>query len=211
MEIRDITQILTALAADRPIFHSEADFQHSLGWEIHKRFPSARMRLEMPFRSASGSMYLDIFFVFDGMPHGIELKYKTRLLNAISNGENYHLKDQSAQDLGRYDFLLDVKRIEDLVGQGLIDRGASLFLTNDSAYWKSPRHPDTIDADFRLHDGRVVQGTLGWGSKASKGTTNGREAAISIRQTYRLSWRDYSEFGGDSYCQLRYLLVTVRK
>lgn len=90
-------------------------------------------------------MYLDIFFVFDGMSHGIELKYKTRFLNAISNGENYHLRDQAAQDLGRYDFLLDVKRIQDLVGQGLIDRGASLFLTNDSAYWKRPRHPDVID------------------------------------------------------------------
>ena len=55
------------------------------------------MRLEVPIRSALGSKYLDILFDFDGISRGVELKYKTRFLNAISKGENYHLRDQAAQ------------------------------------------------------------------------------------------------------------------
>jgi hypothetical protein len=168
------------------------------------------MRLEMPFTAASSSVHIDVFFILDEMRHGIELKCKTRSLRVTSKGEAYNLKDQAAQDLGRYDFLLDVERIEHMVSQGHIDRGASILLTNDSAYWKSPRSPGTIDADFRLHEGRILQGALRWGSRASKGTTKCREAAISLRRTYRLGWRDYSEFGGHAYAKFRYLLIGQR-
>ena len=207
MEIRDLDGILKKLSADRPIFHSEADFQHSFAWRLHERWPSASIRLEMPIRSAARSIYLDIFVIEDAVRYGIELKYKTRALRVGWHGESYELKNQAAQDIGRYDFLLDIQRIEGLKSQGLIDRGASLFLTNDSAYWKSPRVPDTIDADFRLHHGRTVQGNLGWGRKASKGTTSGREAAIFLGRSYQLEWRDYSEFTDGSYRTFRYLVL----
>jgi hypothetical protein len=38
--------ILGALALKRPIFHSEADFQHAVAWEIHSRRPELSVRLE---------------------------------------------------------------------------------------------------------------------------------------------------------------------
>ena len=31
-----VSDALEALAEQRPIFHSEADFQHAIAWEIHK-------------------------------------------------------------------------------------------------------------------------------------------------------------------------------
>lgn len=207
MEIHDLKQVLSKLSADRPVFHSEADFQHSIAWRIHERSPSAAVRLEMPFRFRARSVHVDILVDFEGVRSGIELKYKTRALWVMRAGESYELKDQSAQDLGRYDFLLDVQRIEELISQGLVDKGASLLLTNDSAYWKSPRIAGTIDAEFRLHDGRMVEGDLSWGRKASKGTTSGREASISLGRSYRLHWHDYSEFAVGSYASFRYLLL----
>lgn len=207
MKIGFLERPLRELSADRPIFHSEADFQHSLAWWIHKIWPTATIRLEMPFRFPESSIYVDIFVILGGVRYGVELKYKTRGFAQERDGEIYDLKNQSAQDIGRYDFLLDVQRIEDLKSRGLVDSGASLFLTNDSAYWKSPRSTDTVDANFRIHDGRTVQGDLGWGMNASEGTMSGREAPITLREIYRLEWRDYSNFARGSYSNFRYLML----
>jgi hypothetical protein len=46
-----VSAVLTALAKQRPIFHSEADFQHAIAWEIHKHLPRASVRLERPIAS----------------------------------------------------------------------------------------------------------------------------------------------------------------
>ena len=211
MKIQVLESALTELSADRPIFHSEADFQHSLAWRIRETSPSATIRLEMPFRFLESSIYVDIFLILEGVRYGIELKYKTRGFAHESDGETYDLKNQSAQDTGRYDFLFDLQRVENLKSRGLIDSGASLFLTNDSAYWKSPRSTDTVDANFRIHDGRMVQGDLGWGMNTSEGTMSGREAPISLRETYELRWREYSKFAGGSYSVFRYLLLESGK
>ena len=32
----DISDLLTGLAESRKVFHSEADFQHALAWQIHQ-------------------------------------------------------------------------------------------------------------------------------------------------------------------------------
>jgi hypothetical protein len=44
----DLESTLTALAFERRIFHSEADFQHALAWKLHERHPDAKIRLEVP-------------------------------------------------------------------------------------------------------------------------------------------------------------------
>lgn len=37
--------VLERLALLRPVFHSEADFQQALAWEVHSIDPSLRVRL----------------------------------------------------------------------------------------------------------------------------------------------------------------------
>lgn len=77
----------------------------------------------------------------------IELKYKTRSVwkQLPRFGENLSsevevMKNQGAQDLGKYDFWKDVRRIE-LVRKRFksIKNGLAVFLTNDPAYLKSGR------------------------------------------------------------------------
>jgi hypothetical protein len=43
-----ISEVLAALAKQRPLFHSEADFQHAIAWELHERLPRASVQLEHP-------------------------------------------------------------------------------------------------------------------------------------------------------------------
>jgi len=42
----NIEKVLVSLSRDRPVFHSEKDFQFALAWKIHEMYPRAQVRLE---------------------------------------------------------------------------------------------------------------------------------------------------------------------
>jgi len=204
----DINKIMNELAFRRPIFHSEADFQHALAWQIHHAWPECSMRLEFKPPHSIERVYLDIWAVYKETVLAIELKYKTRALDVTVAGEDFHLLDQAAQDLARYDLLKDIQRLERIVS---INKAVAyaIFLTNDSAYWKQPMDKQTVDASFRIHQGRILTGELCWGLGASKGTTRGRETPILIKGAYSFKWQDYSQLAETSYGTFRFLLVKV--
>ncbi len=205
----DMDGLMGTLADRRKVFHSEADFQHALAWHIHQAMPDSQVRLEVDVMQVEHQRrFLDIWLPLEGI--AIELKYKTRGLELEQDDEPFVLRNQSAQDQGRYDFLLDIQRLE-LMRSNLEQCKAAyaVLLTNDSSYWKVPTHRDTVDADFRVHEGRAVSGALAWAARASSGTVGGRESPIQIRGSYRLRWREYSNFPGKSYGSFRYLAVSV--
>lgn len=191
----------------RPLFHSEADFQHALAWMIRQDMPDSLIRLERPYRLDGRNVYLDLFI---GEPSrrklAIELKYKTREEIAIHEEEEFRLKNQGAQDLARYDFLWDVSRLEKLVDRGEANVGYAIFLTNDPTYWVEPKSTETIDAQFRLHEGRNLRGKLAWQGEPKSGTIKGREAPIVLRSGYSSVWRNYSKPGKSEF---RFLVWTV--
>ena len=77
-----ISRVLTALAEQRPIFHSEADFQHAIAWEIHEHALRASVRLERPVEVShlNKRLYVDDWTEQDDHVLAIELEYKTRIL-----------------------------------------------------------------------------------------------------------------------------------
>lgn len=209
----DPNETLKTLSKARPIFHSEADFQHALAWEIHRQLPRYSTRLEYPSFPGQ-SDHLDILVSGRDDLFAIELKYKTRALFGTFAGELFWLKDHSAQDHGRYDFLKDVQRLESFISARKLEcKAYAILLTNDSSYWKLARSGSTVDANFRLHEGRMVHGTLSWASTAAKGTIKKREEPIVLRGTYQLTWQGYYEAenvsAGGSYTRFRYLMVEV--
>lgn len=77
---------LTTLSKKRPVFHSEADFQHALAWEIHKNYSQSNLRLEYNPTISEGNMYLDIWVTHpNGYPTAIELKYITKKVSLQIN------------------------------------------------------------------------------------------------------------------------------
>lgn len=205
----DITRTLEALAKDRPIFHSEADFQHALAWEIHEQWPACSIRLERNPPDSDNRVYVDIWAANEGGTLAIELKYKTRALHVDVDGEIFNLRDQSAQDIGRYDYLKDIHRLEQIVSGRNEIVGYAILLTNDRSYWNLPRRNDTVDAMFRIHEGETITGELSWSPLASKGTKRGREEPIVIKGSYTLTWQDYFEPIETRCGRFRYLLVRV--
>jgi len=207
-----VPAVLAALANQRPIFHSEADFQHAIAWEIHKRLPRASVRLERPVEVShlNKRLHVDIWIVQVDHVLAIELKYKTRALQVLIGNEQYALRSQTAQDLGRYDFIKDIGRVESIVtDRAPRTSGYAILLTNDPSYWTHPRSDNTADARFRLHEGNNLRGDLGWGTGASEGTMRGREDLLQLRGSYPLGWEDYSRPAEGSYGRFRYLVVEV--
>ena len=204
-----ITSVLAELANKRPVFHSEKDFQHTLAWEIHQRWERCSIRMEFKPPYLVSRVYLDIWAADKDAILPIELKYKTRRLRVKIGNEPFDLLDQSAQDTGRYDFLKDIQRLEQIVSGRSDIVSYAIFLTNDSAYWRPPRDSQTVDASFRIHQGRILAGELRWGSGASKGTMKTREEPIFIKGVYNLDWQNYSNPSEEPYGKFKYLLVEV--
>ena len=209
----DVNRLMDHLASDRPVFHREADFQHALAWQIREVGLDPRIRLERPVKRPRSTerIYLDLWL--PGSSVAVELKYRPRKLEHWHEGEYFDLRNQSAQDTGRYDFLDDVQRLEQLSVSERIDvqAGIAIMLTNDHLYWKEPppHHEPTNDAEFRIHEGRTITGKMKWRKRAGAGTTKGREDPIRLKGSYHLQWRDYADVGDGAYRRFRYLAISI--
>ncbi len=211
----DIHNLMADLAKHRPIFHSEADFQHALAWQIHKAIPNCEIRLEMPYRVSQGNWYLDIWL--QTMEIAIELKYRTKKMEGEKDGEYFFLRNHSGYPQGRYDFLKDIQRLERVVADRKAKLGVAVLLTNESNFWKPPTREwkTTKDVNFRIHEDQRVTGELTWAVQTGAGTKKDREEPIRLKNSYHLQWQDYSNWGVQALLWLqrnsfRYLAVSVK-
>lgn len=190
------------------MFHSEADFQHELAWRIREENPNRKIRLEYPFGENDDRKYLDILVMEGDKSHAIELKYKTARLEANIKGECFSLAIHGAQPVNRHAVAKDIKRMEEFVCADKSKHTASiLFLTNDDAYWKMPNNwnwKNTMDADFRLHEGNILEGKPDW-----TGETHVDPTEIILKYKYKMHWRDYSEINSENGT-FRYLCIDVQ-
>jgi hypothetical protein len=197
---------MAKLATKRCLFHGEKDFQHALAWEM--RLSGHDIRLEYKPRTFKERAYIDVW-TRDARPVAIELKYRTCLLSIEVDQEVFELTNQSAGDHGRYDLWRDVSRLERVVASGEAAEGYAVFLTNDSSYWRAGR-AGTADEQYRMEQGKVVNGLLSWAPHTGSGTKRGREQPILLQHQYELNWHDYSDLSVPKG-RFRFLCVAVRR
>ncbi|MFB6158326.1 MAG: hypothetical protein ABEJ95_01555 [Candidatus Nanohalobium sp.] len=189
------------------IFHSEADLQHSLAMYLESELENSDIRLEREFlQDEKGKRsYLDILVISNDSKIPIELKYKTKGLETKIDGESYNLKNQQAENKNRRAVVEDIHRVEKYV-EDHGEKGYVVFLTNNGLCWNGDRarkeHPQ--DEDFRLHEGKELEGTLKW--KGSKDPE-----PISLNGTYNLSWESYNYQNQPDRkeAEFKYLLIEV--
>lgn len=106
---------------------------------------------------------------------------------------------------------VDVAGALSALADGYADYGCVLVLSNDRSYWQPPARGGSIDAAFRLHEGRVLAGTLAWAARAGAGTTKGRDTPLQLVGQYTCRWRDYSRVSlpHGRTAVFRYLLITA--
>lgn len=199
---------MAQLATRRSIFHSEADFQHALAWTIQTNHPAARVRLET--RPERG-IHLDLLVTDSGHRSAIELKYATRKVDAVVDGEHFNLPFRGAHDITRYDFCKDIWRIETMLAHGYAHSGWAVVLTDDGGYWRPGTKASPIDLAFRIYEGRSISGELAWSGLAGAGTTKHRAEALPLRGSYTCRWRPFSTIrpSTGTPIELRYLALSV--
>ena len=137
----------------------------------------------------------------------IELKYKLKAISGrISRfGEKSSedvsiVTNQAAQNLGRYAFWKDVRRIE-LVKKHYraVNAGIAVFLTNDESYHIS--RVGTNYYAFSMDEGRKVSGVLDWK------VPNSNYPSIPLDGTYVIRWgkTSFNELMQTAY----YTIVTI--
>jgi len=204
VELRDA---LEQLATHRSVFHSEADFQFALGWEIKTLSPDVNIRMEVPQpRPAGRPEYLDLLCSTpEGGRTAIELKYATTSWTGRDrHGETYRLAHHAAWDLARRYYVHDVERLERFCDASPSTSGVAVMLTNVADLWGPPRSPRaTQDANFRLHEGVTLSGQLTWGTSTGDGPYDAR-----VRGEYPLTWHPFAGPDADGP-EMRWLAVAV--
>ena len=201
--------ILDELRKDRPIFHSEGDFQFSLANKIKEINPELNVRLEYPMKSG----FLDIFLFSSEKAILFELKYKTtELVYQTQNNEMFNLKILRRKDLGFYGFIKDIARLEefkiDIQRKFEIVECYALILTNEKCYWLQEEAKGAYK-DFLTFDGNFLKGDFNWGRNFTN-TNSYKRKSIQLKNTYKCSWKDYSKIPiKEKNNQFRYLLINV--
>lgn len=195
-----LADIIKGFARNKIIFQIEAQFQFDLAWELHKagwgdvKLEDMRMIVNKS-NGKIGKRYTDIVLKQDGYSVAIELKYKQD--DYINKINRIYLSNHNDVDLGRYDYLWDVHRIELLAGKGNnkemdgeeevevlegCNKGFAVLLTNEKNYWdkkymKPENGSQVNDNQFRIgcingRGGQLFDKDLDWKRDAVKYPNN---------------------------------------
>ena len=206
-----LKKAMVSLSATRPIFHCERDFQHSLASEYVRIDPASTVRVEYPEPriGTKRRRYVDLLIREARSTCFVELKHYTNSFTKRVDNEDFNLTAQSFQDVGKFHFLSDIKRIEEFVVHRHCTSGAVILLTNDSRYWANLA-PGKCDQDFLLCEDRILHmgAKLKWSTHDSIAEKKNFAREIILKNDYNLSWRDYHDHQCKNGC-FRYLLVQI--
>ncbi|WP_086270244.1 hypothetical protein [Campylobacter devanensis] len=210
----NMTEVIKTLQGKRQIFCSEADFQLEMAWVIKERYRDAKVRLEY-VPTFDDKMHIDILVFISNEWIPIELKYKTKnskkekMTDQITQ-EVFNLKNQGAKDINCYLYLKDIMRIESIKEQekNNFKEGYAVFLTNDETYLNPPQKNNCVYKDFSLEDGAIKKGKLEWAEHTGDGTKKGIEDPITLKGSYKMEWKKFSNVAEERSDGTFYYLVT---
>lgn len=242
LSIPELSKILDEFGQKQVVFQSEAQFQFNLAWRLQEIYDCNAKLEELTkviykndYKSPKQKFYTDIVLEKDDYRVAIELKYKTA---SLEDGEVI-LFNHGATDLGRYDFIWDVKRLEMLLkpntsekGLKTCNKGFAIILTNDDDYWVKCWKPEdkstdvdiTIDNQFRigeqnqqLHTGCLFAKTMDWkhnvdGSypKTIQKSSSSRACNIVLNHAYTYEWKKYTNVENVKNGLFKYMIISVK-
>jgi hypothetical protein len=200
-----LSDVMDRLRRDRPVFHSEADLQHSFARVLWELAPDIQSRLEVRQNTSKRAEYLDLLCLGPGTRTAIEFKYHTRRWEGTAgpDAEAFALKDHAAADLARLYFITDIVRLERFCARP-DQNGLALIITNEPGLWTAPKPhvKPTRDRQFRIHQGRTLTGELLWAEGECPANTR------TLNGTYSVDWCPYSRLSGTAG-QFSYLALPV--
>lgn len=198
---QDLLQVLKALSVEHPAFnteHGQRDLCAALAEHIKKNHKQKITHLK-----ANGDVTIT---KEDGQTIKIFACYKGEALSFHHNNHHYILTHAGAQDIGRHTFLKKVSQMETLVNNGEVSHGFVILLTNDPLYWENSNR-DTIDAEFKIHQDKVIHGQLNWSENA--GAFTEQYPPLNLQGVYTMHWHNYSHPQPQAHGRLRVLIARI--
>ncbi|MGF7003434.1 hypothetical protein M2149_001835 [Lachnospiraceae bacterium PFB1-21] len=203
-----LIKCMKTLAVKRPVFHSEADFQFCLAFElkntlgddakIYCEYPVASLKLEAEKRRP----HLDILISVGGKKIPIELKYRPKASTIEYDNEVFELKPQGDNTWSRYDFLKDVLRIENYKNDDAshCEEGYAIFLT-DNMIFKEDK-----PSKHKLSLANKIEGEY------YRTYINEKKQLLEIKGIYTPNWHDYRDITDTKEKEhtFKYLMVEVK-
>lgn len=218
MNSQQLSNLLAQMAVDRPVFHSEADFQHELALRIsHVGY---RVRLEVPMNiqinETAVRAQLDLLVIgAQTQRTAIELKYVTAEKSVVYDGEIFSLSNNWGTNLSRFDGWADFQRVGAFVAAGHADNGLTVFLTNKKDAWSVDASlTANLGQQFSMHESRIVEANtvMNWVGNATSGSVSSKRlppySPVNVHQQAECLWRNYSNFPGPNG-NFRYLLLEL--
>lgn len=242
-DIQTLECIIKELGSVPRIFNSEAQFQFELAWKIKEEF-DCEVKLEELSRASKVTNstgrdvvkkdYTDIILEKEDCRIAIELKYKTAEPKNFYIQENVLLMNHGAADLGAYDFMWDIHRIQVLTGWEQDNstvkmlpctRGYAVILTNEPRYWNTNSNNNVpekgINRQFLIGEDKdkpayFFEGEHCWYTKEgekglSKALQNdkSRQKSINIINNYPYKWKNYCEPIAEKNGLFRFMIVEI--
>lgn len=222
--------VINSFAASNRIFNCEAQFQFELAQEIKNQFNCKVLFEGLSRKNGEKRFFTDIILYDDKEVVAIELKYKTASLSTtlpyLPGKKCLDLANHGAVDLGRYDYLLDIERIQKIVDSASAkdenviiscNKGYAVILTNEKKYWDGLPN-NTIDADlfFTQQTKIVKKGMHDW-KKSSvppfyPKTVAGsfRANGLTMNNNYPCDWKDYLKLNVGGNNEFKYLVTEIK-
>lgn len=190
--------VLNFLNSNKELLFNERDFQMHLATYLRNtnKYDDVDLEYYVPHQTLSNYVWgselrLDILVRKGSEFLPIELKYKTKKVNKdiLRFGEKLSniivLKDQGAQDWGKYDFWKDVRRVE-LVRQRFrnVKNGLAVFVTNDNSYTKPSKEKSNsflLNMDEGMHSIKKY-----WADSKSACAQNHPD--FNVEKEYHIQW-----------------------
>ena len=207
----DIIRFLTK--ENQNLFFNERDLQMHLALYLQKlnKYDDVEVEYYVPVFDTNknkilqgydwdSEVKLDIVVVKNNEFLPVEIKYKTKRTTKSFIFKRFNkeipnvniLKNQSAQDLGCYDFWKDVRRIEVIKGQyeETVKCGIALFLTNDSYYWGGRIKENSACYNFRLSENNKTL-KKEWNNDVKSKLTH---LDFKLERAYNSKWINIKDF-----------------
>ena len=198
-----LQEILNDMSKQDEGYMCEAQFQHELAFRLREQLADKNIRVHLEYNIYAGERKRCDIVLEDKQTNRfclIELKYKTHAGEIKYGGKSCVLKTQGAQNLGRFDYLYDIMRIETYAESHpeKFDGGFAIFLTNDNLY-STRGTKEKSYAEFSIND-NIVHGKKVWGNNTSVGEF--RKNGLTIIHDYTVEWLPYGESGKFKYLML---------
>lgn len=204
-----LNNILSDFGHNNRIFHSEAELQFCIAWELKNRNRDIDVWFEYPAEQIKNEHkripQIDLVIQNNNLLFPIEIKYAKGNLSY----KNINLSNKPLDEC--FDVAKDIKRLEDFSEKyDNFDKGYVIVVSNNFSWFKDHRPSSkvfTYDSYLLDHDSNILTGMI----KYKIDDNHKSQQIIELKGKYDTKWQEYCSLGNNINEIFKYLIIEISK